>query len=113
MAIDIPSFITFMRALARVTILLRRLSSMDDSFDAAKTAAESALRDAIRERQLTQADVENLAALIAPELEQMSIMELVADVRNSLSALLVGCVTRDASTYGALQFIQKKLPPQA
>lgn len=101
-----------MKTLARVTVVIRRISSMDVSFDAAKTAAEAALRAAIRVRRNTHGDVEELAALIAPELEQMSMAELVADVHHSLSALLVGLVGRDASAYGAVKAIQEKLPPQ-
>lgn len=83
-----------MKTLARVTVILRRLSSRDRSFDAGRTAVESALCAAIKERCLTHGDVENLAALIAPDIEQMNEVELAANVRASLTALLVGFVTR-------------------
>jgi len=99
-----------MKTLARITLFLRRLAARDASFDKAKTAAESALLTAIRANWLSPADVERVEALVKPNIDRMSLDELAADVRDSLSAKLVGLVGGDIESYEFFNAILRKMP---
>ncbi len=101
-----------MKTLARVTLFLRRLAALDPSFDKARTAAESALLSAIRANWITTAGVERVEALIKSKIEQMSIDDLAADVRESLSAHLVSLVKAGIEKYEFFNVILRKMPEE-
>lgn len=111
-----------MKTLARVTLMLRHLASHDSSFFKSKAAAESALVFAIRSDKLTADDVKNLAAILEPDIQRMSVTELSDDIRHSLCSMLIGLVgvsqlffrkgngSQDAETYEFLNAIGKQMP---
>jgi hypothetical protein len=99
-----------MKPLARITLFLRHLSAHDSSFNKARTAAESALLTAINANWLTSSDVEDLAALLEPDIARMSLTELATEVRDSISAILVRLVGRGPATYEFFNAILKQMP---
>jgi hypothetical protein len=101
-----------MKTLARITVFLRHLTAHDPSYHKAKRAAEFALNTAIEANLLSSSDIVDIAVMLEPDIHRMSLSELAADVRDSISATLVGLVGGGPVTYDLFHNILKHMPKE-